>query len=270
MLARRRDKFLVRALSLVATIYLEMVANVCYEIDLNGELGVLQTLAEFAPSCIFDVGANVGDWSIAAASQLPGCQIHAFEIVPDTAFVMQKKLDESGLSSVTLNPIGLSDENATVEVAFLPGFSQGSSAAVVASTDVQFRKCQVQTGDEYCSQREIDRIDLLKIDVEGLEGKVLEGFAGMLSGARIDAVQFEYGRVNAMVRFLLGDFYDLLGGYGYVVGKVFPEGVDFRAYEPLRHEDFRGAIYLAVHRSRPDLITRLSTHADADLDRPAV
>jgi FkbM family methyltransferase len=258
-IAKRRDWLLFRALASASTLYLDMLANVCYEIEVNGELRVLQALAEREPSCIFDVGANVGDWSVAAASLFPKAQIEAFEIVPGTALLMQERLRQSGVSSVRLNAIGLSDESATVAVAHLPGFSQGSSAAVVQPAgEVEWQECPVQTGDQYCREHAIDHVDFLKIDVEGLESKVLKGFQGMLAAAQVDVVQFEYGHLNASVRFLLGDFYDLFEGYGYAVGKIFPDGVEFGAYDAWRDEDFRGPNYLAVHRDQVSLIHRVA------------
>jgi FkbM family methyltransferase len=261
-ITRRRDRFLFRALASASTLYLDMLANVCFEMDVNGELRVLQQLATQRPSCVFDVGANVGDWSIAAARLLPHARIEAFEIVPDTARLMEAQLATAGVDSVHLNPIGLSDENGTTRVAHLPGFSQGSSAAVVQPAgEVQWRECTVRAGDDFCREQGIDHIDLLKIDVEGLESKVLNGFAGMLETASINAVQFEYGHLNASVRFLLGDFYDLFEGYGYVVGKIFPDQVDFHGYDAWRDENFRGPNYLAVHADRTDLIERLAARA---------
>src|SRR5437867_464786 len=76
----------------------------------------------------------------------------------------------------------------------------------------------------------IDRVDLLKMDVEGAEHLVLAGLAQTLGARRVRFVQFEYGRVNILTKFLLHDFYELFRRYGYVVGKIFPDFVDFRAY----------------------------------------
>ena len=258
--ARRRDQFLFRALAAGSTLFLDMMENRSYDMTLNGELEVLRLLAQARTECIFDVGANVGDWSIAAAGLLPGVQIHAFEIVSETAEIMRQRLASAQLSDVRVNAMGLSQESGTVRVAYLPGFSQGSSAAVVQpGGDVEWRACPVRTGDEYCRENGIEHIDFLKIDVEGFEARVLKGFHAMLSGGKVAAVQFEYGHLNASVRFLLGDFYDLFEEYGFAVGKIFPDYVDFRDYNSWRDENFRGPNYLAVHRGQTELIRRFST-----------
>jgi FkbM family methyltransferase len=258
-IARRRDRFLFRALASASTLYLDMYANVCFEMDVNGERRVLSVLAARGADCILDVGANVGDWSIAAAGLAPRARIEAFEIVPDTAEELRRHLAAVGASAVNVNAIGLSDADGTVEVAHLPGFSQGSSAAVVQPAgEVQWRTCRVQTGDGFCAEHGIDHVDFLKIDVEGLEGRVLAGFHRMLSSAQIDVVQFEYGHLNASVRFLLGDFYDLFDGHGYAVGKIYPDRVDFHDYDAWRDENFKGPNYLAVRRELTELIGRLA------------
>ena len=260
-IARRHDRLAFRVLTAASNFYLEMVDNVCWEMELNGELWLLEQFASSDVTCIFDVGANVGDWSIAAARRMPRARIEAFEIVPDTARRMAANLAASGLDRIRLHPVGLSDSNGTAPVAYFPHISEFSSAAIVQPGEVEWRDCEVRTGDAFCEEHGIEHIDLVKIDVEGLEGHVLKGFARMLAAGAIDAIQFEYGHLNASVRFLLGDFYDLLQEHGYRLGKMFPDHVLFHEYNAWRDERFRGPNYIAVHRDRADLIARLSARA---------
>jgi hypothetical protein len=81
--------------------------------------------------------------------------------------------------------------------------------------------------------------------VEGAEHLVLEGLADLLREQRARFVPFEYGRVNILTHFLLRDFYEPFGSHGYLVGKIYPDYVDFREYE-LSDEDFLGPNYLAT------------------------
>jgi Methyltransferase FkbM domain len=92
----------------------------------------------------------------------------------------------------------------------------------------------------------------LKVDVEGAEGAVLQGFKTALAERRIDVVQFEYGFQNIFSRFLLLDFYRLLEPHGYAVGKLYPDGVCFKSWEP-KDEDFYGPNYVAVLTERADI-----------------
>lgn len=113
-------------------------------------------------------------------------------------------------------------------------------------------------GDDYCAEHSIDHIDLLKIDAEGTDHLVLKGFERLLEARAVEAVQFEYGRANILNHFLLADFYQFLGAAGMVVGKLYPNYVDFRRYDEV-HEDFIGPNYVAVRDDRPDLVKLLGT-----------
>lgn len=77
----------------------------------------------------------------------------------------------------------------------------------------------------------IPHVDLLKIDVEGAEMSVLTGLGGACNCKAVDLVQFEYGRINLATRHFLQDFYGYLTNRGFVVGKIFREGVAFKPYD---------------------------------------
>jgi hypothetical protein len=115
---------------------------------------------------------------------------------------------------------------------------------------------RITTGDQFCAQHGFDRIDFLKLDVEGSEYEVLRGFESMLSLGAVDVLQFEYGYVNVLTKHLLRDFHQLLETAGMVVGKIYTDHVDFRTYK--HHEDFLGPNFLAVRRSQERLIATLS------------
>jgi hypothetical protein len=89
---------------------------------------------------------------------------------------------------------------------------------------------EVKTGDSYCDEAGIDRINFLKIDVEGWERFTLEGFSRMLNQNRIDALTWEYGYTTAETHWTTRDFYQYLQDKGYVCGVVRKQGVDFRPW----------------------------------------
>jgi FkbM family methyltransferase len=128
---------------------------------------------------IFDVGANVGFYSLHWASRLaPGGTIHAFEPVPSTFAWLRRNVALNNLEGVIqANNFGLSTEPKSLSI-FLPKFS-GSGAASMknlhpdeASVQVE---AQVDTLDRHFSASGLNRLDLIKIDVEGAELFVLQG-----------------------------------------------------------------------------------------------
>lgn len=72
----------------------------------------------------------------------------------------------------------------------------------------------------------------------------------------IDLVQFEYGEINLKTRDFLEDYYKFFTTRGFVVGKLYPEGVMFKDYD-LADEDFLGPNYIACRAERADMIAAL-------------
>ena len=255
LVAEHRRNRLVRKLARISRRYLDWYENLSYDMQTNGEGYVLRTLSRFEPRILFDVGANVGEWSGLASTLCPDAEIHAFEISGPTFARLTANL--GGRPRIRLTNAGLSDSEGSISIrhyADMPALTTSSDYPhPFKYTEVSAR---VVTGDSYAGEQRIDHIDMLKIDVEGMEAKVLQGFEKMLSSGAIRLVQFEYGRVSIMNHFLLRDFYTLFEGFGYSVGKIFPNHVDFRAYD-LVDEDFIGPNYLACASGETDLLRAL-------------
>jgi hypothetical protein len=78
----------------------------------------------------------------------------------------------------------------------------------------------------------------------------------MLQGKKIRAIQFEYGVLNLESKFLLKDYFNLLTDYGYTLGKIYPNHVDFSAYS-WEKENFIGPNYIAIRSEEQQLIHSL-------------
>jgi FkbM family methyltransferase len=236
--------------------------NLDYEFATNGERRVLTLLRDvLGPEpTLFDVGANAGHWSLTAHHLFPMAVIHAFEIVPQTFVQLQEAT--RNYPAIHSHDFGLSDVNGHVPVFFSESRSTVATSVPnfadrFHSLDVKELSARVMAGDQFCDDNGLAGIDFLKIDVEGHEHRVLKGFDGMLQRSRIKVIQFEYGKINIDTHFLLKDFYDCLGGYGFRVGKIYPRFVDFGEYRHER-EDFLGPNFLAVHESCDHAIWMLS------------
>lgn len=258
--ARHRRSLLMRKVAGLCRKYTCWYANVSYDLRVNGERFVLETLRAFRPRLILDVGANVGDWTLAANLCCPSAAIHAFEIAKPTFASLV--FNTQHVPRLCAQNVGLSDRPGSIRIRHYP-----TVPALTTSSDYphpfEFVELEVAvtTGDIYAAEKLLDHVDLLKIDVEGMEEPVLRGFYSMLSKKAIDLVQFEYGRVSILNRFLLRDFYAFFADFGYVVGKVFPNYVDFREYD-MADEDFLGPNYLACRADRADYLRAFSGKRD--------
>lgn len=197
---------------------------------------------------IFDVGSNIGEWTKMAREFNPLSKIHTFEIVPETYEKLLYNLRD--YNNIITNGFGLSDEIGCLCVKYRPD----CDTVCTYLPDLEVENSSwisglVFTGDVYMESRRLPYVDFLKIDVEGAEGKVLEGFQETLKQGKVGIIQFEYGRASILSKFLLVDAYNMLRPLGYKLGRLGRGWVNFKDYH-LLDEDFNGPDFVAVHESQ--------------------
>ena len=152
------------------------------------EPGLLAFLRDCAattgPGSVFvDIGANTGQHALFMASRVD--QVHAFEPWPEALDRLEKNISLNALSNVTVHQFGLGEENGTVSF-HSPASSNlgtGSFRADVNATP-SVGVLSVRRGDDVFAASGLDRMDIVKIDVEGFELKVLSGLRETLARFR--------------------------------------------------------------------------------------
>jgi FkbM family methyltransferase len=254
-IASRRNAPPLRFLARASRRYLEMYGNGSYAFARNGEAWLISTLAPTLET-VFDVGANVGDWTHEVRQRAPKARVHSFELVPQTADGLARRFAQD--PSVVVAKHGLLNRDGEVEVNFYAEHSTRSSVIdYPVGAPSERIAVPVHRGDDYCHENAVARVDLLKVDAEGSDHLVLAGFDNMFQQGLVTAVQFEYGRATILSRYLLADHYDFFQKYGMVLGKLMPDHVNFSEYH-LDDEDFMGPNYVAVRADRADVIRLLS------------
>ena len=249
-----------RAFAVMCEKYLAHYNGVSYDFFKNGEADILKKLSQFELKVIFDVGSNIGEWALIANRYFKQAKIHCFEISKKTFGTLSKNVTGD---QYILNNIGLS--NISGEITYKDyGPNSGVNTILLEANfhDMGIKpdliKGFVLTGERYCEEKNIDKIDFLKIDVEGAEHLVLDGFSKYLKNNLIEIIQFEYGYTHGDAKFLMKDFYGLFEGYGYKVGRIRPGRVEFKEWT-YRHNDFNsGPNYIAVAKTNTDIIAALS------------
>ncbi len=230
-----------------------------WDMGKNGELLLLKTLTTHINSStltIFDVGSNKGDYVKTIRAVSPNSIVHCFEIVPGTRQALVHNLSE--MDNIIVSDCGLSNTEGYLEIGY--NNENDSQARVVSSlTEAkEIVKCKVQTGDVYCAQNNIEEIDLLKIDTEGHEISVLEGFKNILNDGKIRAIQFEYGTTWIAQRHFMYEAYNILEPAGFLIGRLYPDGVLFKHYNRKEDEHLRMGNCVAIHKTDMPLINALN------------
>jgi len=128
---------------------------------------------------ILDVGANFGHYSITLADALGRrCRIHAFEPFPCNADRLRENIRLNGLETVIgVHQVGLSDTNGKGSMMVRADNSGAATLAVNQESTVDATNIEVTTLDAFSEETGLDRIDFIKIDVEGFEERLLMGGA---------------------------------------------------------------------------------------------
>ena len=133
-------------------------------------------------SIFWDVGANVGIYSILFAKNFPKSRVLAFEPNPRVIERLQKNLDLNNLSNVEVMKFGLSDSEKNAKL-FLNEVRAGAGtlAPNQLHDSMRFTEIKVKTALQVLEKFPEFIPDLIKIDVEGFEPEVLRGFGSILS-----------------------------------------------------------------------------------------
>lgn len=223
--------------------------------ELNGEFRLLGIIAQ-GTKVIFDVGANIGKFSLQCFKLSNTLAVHAFEPDKDCLALM-KGSKTDGQSAWFLNQIALGDKKETrtfylQERAVLNSFHTDTKPSRRPPTTVE-----VETIDSYCEQHAIRHIDFMKIDTEGHDIFVLKGAAQMLEQCAIDFIQFEIARESVAARVFLKDFVDLFDRYHYSVYRIRPKSLYQLVYSP-QEEMFTYTNFFAISpKASPEIRKKL-------------
>jgi FkbM family methyltransferase len=138
--------------------------------------------ADPKPCVFFDIGANFGYYSLKLAQQIGlRFQAHIFEPHPFTHARLLRNIEMNNMTNLRPWALGIA------ETAGVAGFDV--KCGNTGSTSLTNEECgegRVETIslDGFCEREKISQIDLMKIDVEGLEAKVLRGGKETLSRLR--------------------------------------------------------------------------------------
>ncbi len=215
---------------------------------------------------IFDVGANVGNWTLRLLDECTELKpnwhpnVHCFEPVPATFETLQSRVSAHALSrDVYLVPLAFSAEQGTAEM-FIAGETAGTNSLHDDAMRVIDHRIQVDltTVSEYCRKKSIKSIHYLKCDTEGHDIEVLRGASAMFRDEKIMAFQFEYNYKWVTSRHYLLDVFEFAASIPYIIGKITPEGVElFENWHPELERFFDGN-YVLIHKDVVCWFTRRS------------
>lgn len=212
----------------------------------NGELAFIENHKKDF-NVVFDVGANIGEWTTLISAVSPKASIFAFEPSAHTFESLKKNC--STLKNVRLENIGLGDANEQKSFYIYGEDSVLNSA--IKRDNIQQEKTETvifKTLDTFCKENDINHISFLKIDTEGNEVYVLRGAEDMIKKGAVDYIQFEYGGTYISSHLLLKDIYEFFKDKPYKIYKLMANGIASRAEYKEEYENYQYANYVAIKK----------------------
>src|SRR6266542_3430857 len=241
------------------TLYLNARGGVANDMMSNGEMLVQNCVVEAWKRgnlnrqrlVIFDVGANIGDWSSALLSVLTDTTVRAavdlyvFEPVPATFEFLRKRLGTQN-AGLHYEQVALSSETGE-GVIYVRGPNEETNSLYADSVCEYKEPVRISkaTATSFCQAAKLSHVCLLKCDVEGHDMEVIRGALPLLANEKIAVLQFEYNQRWVYARSFLRDAFIAIEKLPYKLAKLQPDHLlIFTEWHPELEKYFEGNFVL--------------------------
>jgi FkbM family methyltransferase len=146
----------------------------CYEPDV---LTALHDLGIDRDAVLIDGGGNIGVFAMALARYAPEGQVYSFEPSAENRAHLCANVAQNGIGNVEVVPQGLWRESAELHLQVDPRHPGGAFVDEQVGAADTSEAVEVVSLDEWCDARGIERVDVIKLDIEGAEPFAVEGAA---------------------------------------------------------------------------------------------
>lgn len=172
---------------------------------------------------IFDVGGNCGLFSAFAEISCPDAEIHCFEPSSELLPIIERNISTD---RVAVHGVAVGDRDGQVEL-FVNANSQQTNSLNRSAVElfaepnsVESRMVRCIRLDKFAAEKGIDKIDVLKVDVQGYEGAVFRGCRKMLPTVDMLFVESTWMDVESIVE-MIPFALDYGFTHAYVVNPVY-------------------------------------------------
>jgi FkbM family methyltransferase len=146
---------------------------------------LLQKLLNYSKDCFVDVGVNLGQTLIKLRSLNKNIEYVGFEPNPVCVFYVEKLIQVNRFINCKVIPAGVSNKTEVLTLKIFANDTDPMASIIEDFKDqAKAEKAVVVIGNNLLNEFSEKTISILKIDVEGAELYVLEGFIGLIKRDR--------------------------------------------------------------------------------------
>jgi FkbM family methyltransferase len=166
---------------------------------------------------VLDIGANYGEVALAAASRVgPRGRVHAFEPNSRIGRFLKVSAELNGFTNLSVHEIALGNSDRVAELA-VPEGNTGAGSLTLRSDSRESEGAWSETvrivdAGKFLGSLNLSSVDVVKIDVEGMEAEVFESMQWLLRKFRPRLIIFES---HDEIPFFERDSVKILLGLGY-------------------------------------------------------
>lgn len=158
-----------------------------FEGILGSQVNVINNMNSYAVAflpynpIIVEIGANTGQGTVGLAKQFKYGRIYAFEPRPEAFILLQKNL--STFPNTTPINLAISDLNGMVSLNIPSHDRTQASVLMNDNEDEETISIHSFVLDEWCQLNGIPKVDFIRLDVNGMEFKILQSSPTIVSNA---------------------------------------------------------------------------------------
>ncbi|QMW03972.1 FkbM family methyltransferase [Spirosoma foliorum] len=139
------------------------------------ELSIMKDLLrDVRDPIILDIGANIGHHSLFASTIAK--EVHSFEPYPLVLEKLYQKIEINSIDNIIIHEVGLGEREDELPY-FPPTDSNTGTGTFMGNAEINKNslKLPIQIGDDYLSNLHLEKLDYVKMDIEGYEPSALRG-----------------------------------------------------------------------------------------------